>query len=112
MWAGWPGYDPTWTLIASDGETPVGIAMLLHSAGTLWVGELGVLEGWRGRGVGMALLRHSFAFAATHGYDEVRLGVDTENTTGATRLYERAGMTVRREFRTMELMVEGAPRSG
>ena len=59
-------------------------------------------------GCGVAL---PFAFVASKGYREVRLGVDTQNTTGATRLYEGAGMTVRREYRVVELGVEGSAAS-
>jgi mycothiol synthase len=33
---------------------------------------------------------------------KVRLGVDAENPTGATRLYERAGMRVLRRSNTWE----------
>ena len=40
----------------------------------------------------MALLRHSFAEFYRRGTTKVSLRVDAENLTGATRLYERAGM--------------------
>jgi ribosomal protein S18 acetylase RimI-like enzyme len=36
------------------------------------------------------------------GLRKVRLGVDAENPTGATRLYERAGMRVLRRSNTWE----------
>ncbi len=111
MWSGFPGYDPTWVLLAFEGEEAVGVSVLLPSEDLVWVGELGVLEPWRGRGIGMALLQRSFAFIASRGYGHVRIGVDTENTTGATRLYERAGTNVRREYRIVERPVEGAPRA-
>ncbi|MEO8477198.1 MAG: GNAT family N-acetyltransferase, partial [Actinomycetota bacterium] len=111
MWSAFPGYDPTWVLLAFEGEEPVGVSMLLPSEDIVWVGELGVLAHWRGRGIGMALLQRSFAFIASEGYGHVRIGVDTENTTGATRLYERAGTTVRREYRVVERRIEGAPRA-
>jgi hypothetical protein len=38
---------------------------------------------------------------------EVRLNLDAENQTGATRLYERAGMTLRREWLVYEKPLEG-----
>ena len=59
-----------------------------------WVGALGVREPWRRRGLGLALLRHAFAELTVAGSDVIGLGVDAENPTGATRLYERAGMHV------------------
>ncbi len=63
-----------------------------------WIEELGVRAERRGRGLGALLLRHAFARLADRGYREVRLNVDAGNETGATRLYERVGMTVRREW--------------
>jgi ribosomal protein S18 acetylase RimI-like enzyme len=62
-----------------------------------WVGALGVREPWRGRGIGMALLGRAFAEFHSRGVAHVGLGVDAQNPTGATRLYERAGMRVMTE---------------
>lgn len=59
-----------------------------------WVGTLGVRLAWRRRGLGLALLRESFRRFRGTGETTVALGVDVENPTGATRLYERAGMRV------------------
>jgi ribosomal protein S18 acetylase RimI-like enzyme len=58
-----------------------------------WVGSIGVLPQWRGRGIGEALLRTSFAEFWRRGERRVALGVDAHNAA-ATRLYERAGMHV------------------
>jgi ribosomal protein S18 acetylase RimI-like enzyme len=63
-----------------------------------WVGTLGVLRPWRKRGIGLALLRHSFNEFFRRGYRKVGLGVDAQNLTGALRLYENAGMHVRQAF--------------
>ena len=59
-----------------------------------WIGAIGVREPWRKRGLGLALLHHAFADWFRRGVTTVALGVDAENPTGATRLYERAGMHV------------------
>jgi ribosomal protein S18 acetylase RimI-like enzyme len=59
-----------------------------------WIGAIGVREHWRRRGLGLALLRHGFAELYRRGEHVIGLGVDAENPTGATRLYERAGMRV------------------
>ena len=59
-----------------------------------WIGMLGVREPWRRQGLGLALLRESFRRFRDTGETTVALGVDAENPTGATRLYERAGMAV------------------
>jgi mycothiol synthase len=61
-----------------------------------WIGILGVLPDYRRRGLGTALLRQSFREFRNRGATRVGLGVDSENVTGAVRLYERAGMRVHR----------------
>ena len=91
-----PDFDPSlWWLAEADGEV-AGICLgHWHSSGdpTLgWVGVLAVRKRWRGQGLGLALLRHSFGDFAARGVTKVGLGVDAENATGAVRLYERAGM--------------------
>ena len=40
----------------------------------------------------MALLRHAFGVFYQRGERRVGLGVDAQNLTGATRLYQAAGM--------------------
>ncbi len=57
-----------------------------------WVGSLSVRRPWRRRGLGLALLLHSFHALQERGKARVGLGVDAQNLTGATRLYEKAGM--------------------
>src|SRR5437016_14577840 len=47
---------------------------------------------FRSKGLGMALLRQSFVEFYRRGSRKARLGVDSQNLSGATRLYERAGM--------------------
>jgi mycothiol synthase len=65
--------------------------------GAGWVGAIGVRPRWRRRGLGLALLQHAFAEFHRRGERTIRLGVDVQNPTGATRLYERAGMRVESE---------------
>ena len=59
-----------------------------------WVGTLGVRRPWRKRGLGLALLRHSFNEFYRRDKRKVGLGVDAQNLTGALRLYESAGMHI------------------
>ena len=61
-----------------------------------WVHVLGVRRPWRRRGLGLALLLRVFAEFYARGERRAVLQVDSENETGATRLYERAGMSVAR----------------
>jgi ribosomal protein S18 acetylase RimI-like enzyme len=63
-----------------------------------FVNTLGVRRPWRRQGLGLALLHHAFGEFYRRGQKRVGLGVDASNLTGATRLYERAGMHVARQF--------------
>jgi mycothiol synthase len=89
-----PSYDPTLWLLARQGGEPVGALAASITGDRGWVDLLGVLRPARGRGVGAALLRHSFATLGERGVRKVLLAVDAQSPTGATVLYERMGMTV------------------
>jgi ribosomal protein S18 acetylase RimI-like enzyme len=85
---------PLWRVARLDGRM-VGVARAsgrYAQEGGGWVSELGVLPDVRGRGVARALLQTSFEANRAAGRRYVGLGVDTENTTGAVRLYESVGM--------------------
>jgi mycothiol synthase len=103
-----PSHDPTLWLVARDGGVPVGAltASVLGDRG--WVGEVGVLAPHRGRGIAAALLRRSFATFAGRGLRRVMLNVDAENPTGATALYERAGMRVVKRWDLWERSAGGS----
>jgi len=88
-------FDPTLWFIAHDGDEIAAFALCYAKKwGSAHVGLLGVRKPWRRRGLGLALLREAFAEFYSRGERTVALGVDAENPTGATRLYERAGMRV------------------
>ena len=91
-------FDPTLCFLAVDGEEIAGDAMCTDRMGAGWVGNLGVRRPWRRRGLGMALLRHAFGEFYRRGMRTVALGVDAQNPTGATRLYEQAGMRVTQRY--------------
>jgi mycothiol synthase len=74
-----------------------------------WVDEVGVLPSHRGRGIGAALLRRSFATFARRGLRRVLLNVDSENPTGATALYERVGMRAVKQWDLWERSPGGHP---
>lgn len=98
-------FDPSLFWLALEGEEIAGVCLCrFHESGDPgygWVSTLGVRPPWRRRGLGEALLRHAFAEFAGRGARRVGLGVDAENTTGAVRLYERAGMRVARRYDTL-----------
>lgn len=62
-----------------------------------YVGVLGTLREFRGRGLGRLLLHTSFAEFAKRGHRRAELDVDLTNVTGALGLYESVGMTRARE---------------
>ena len=102
------GYDPALFFIAIDGPSGeiAGINFCRshssYDADRGWVGSLGVRRPWRKRGLGLALLRHSFNEFYRRGRRRVGLGVDAQNLTGALRLYESAGMHVDQAYDTYE----------
>jgi ribosomal protein S18 acetylase RimI-like enzyme len=51
---------------------------------------IGIVAGWRGRGVGRALLEALFRQARTDGFEALSLSVERENER-AVRLYEKSG---------------------
>lgn len=89
-------FDPALWFVAMDGKEIAGVSLCWKSAfddpEMGWVGTLGVRRPWRRRGLGLALLHHSFAEFQRRGKARVGLGVDAESLTGATRLYTKAGM--------------------
>lgn len=99
-WRHWlvdrPDFDPLLWFVAYAGEEIVGISLCKGEAKG-WVDTLGVARSWRGKGLGLALLLHSFGEFYRRGQRRVGLGVDAQSLTGATRLYERAGMHVVKE---------------
>ena len=90
--------DPSLWFVAEVEGVPAGVAICRprdHGDPDCgWVSVLGVLREHRRVGLGTALLTHAFAELAQRGRGRVELGVDAESTTGAVRLYERAGMRV------------------
>jgi mycothiol synthase len=97
-------FDPTLWFIADDDGEIAGFSLCRSERrpGVGHVGVLGVRPRWRRRGLGLALLLHSFLELGARGRTKVDLGVDAENTTGAVRLYERAGMVVARRSDSYE----------
>ena len=83
-WVAWDDTEVAGSLLAF--ETPLGG----------YIDSLSVRRPWRGRGLGRALLLEAFAELRRRGLPRAYLGVDSENPTGAVRLYESAGMSPKR----------------
>jgi mycothiol synthase len=59
-----------------------------------WTEDICVRRPWRRRGLARALIADSLRELRARGMTEAALGVDTENQTGALRLYESLGFRV------------------
>jgi mycothiol synthase len=113
-WAHWmlerEGFDPSLWFLAVENEEIAGFSLCRPSEtrpDTGIVNLLGVRRPWRRRGLGEALLRHSFVEFHQRGFPRVVLGVDADSPTGAPRLYERAGMHVVRRIDFYEKELAG-----
>jgi len=99
-------FDPSLWFVATEGDEVVGGACCRASSprseDTAIVMELAVRRAWRRRGVALALLHSAFAEFHRRGIPRAELSVDAESPTGATRLYERAGMRVAFSWETWE----------
>jgi ribosomal protein S18 acetylase RimI-like enzyme len=91
-------FDPSLWIIAWDGNQIAGYSLCRFRMGIGWVGSLGVRRPWRKHGLGMALLLQSFHEFHQRGMNTIGLGVDASNPTGATRLYQKAGMNITAEY--------------
>lgn len=93
-----PDFDPTLRLIAEEGDQIVAVCNASPrdgaDASTGYIETIGVLRPWRRRGLAQAFLLHAFHVFYERGIMKVALHVDAESLTGATRLYEKAGMKV------------------
>jgi mycothiol synthase len=111
-WAHWhverDSYDPSLWFLALVGDKLAGFSICRPDpvdpvAG--YVNLLGVRRPWRRQGLGEALLLRSFEAFREKGMTRGTLGVDASSVTGATRLYERAGMSVYRDTVFLERAV-------
>ena len=59
-----------------------------------WVEHISVRKPWRRRGLARALIAASFPLLRERGVTEGALGVDSQNESGALRVYERCGFRV------------------
>ena len=95
-----PGTESLW-FVAADGQEIAATCLchpyLAEDPDVAYVFALGVRPAWRRRGVALALLLHSFFEIYRYGRRRVALSVDAESPTGATHLYEKAGMRIERQ---------------
>ena len=93
-----PDFDPELRFLVRGGGEIVGICNVRAKDGpdetTGYIETLGVRRAWRRKGIAKALLLHAFDACRNRGLSRVALHVDAASLTGATRLYESAGMHI------------------
>jgi ribosomal protein S18 acetylase RimI-like enzyme len=102
------GLDPAGTWIVRDVATDRDAGFLIASDRTIdqghgYVDVLGVIPEYRGRGIARELLATAFAYYRVRGMTGVSLGVDADNSTGATALYRGVGMREQQVWDLWEL---------
>ncbi|WP_433123465.1 GNAT family N-acetyltransferase [Arthrobacter koreensis] len=98
---GHPQFRPDWSFVVVDNDTgaigayqlasydPESPAIVGYSEG--YTELLGVLRPWRGKGIAPAMLAEAMRRFRDSGMQNAGLGVDTENPSGALRIYENLG---------------------
>jgi mycothiol synthase len=94
-----PMFDPRAWFLAVVGDEIVGAALNWKEG---YVKDLVVHPKWRGRGLGKALMLQTFGEFSRRGVPRVTLKTDSNNPTGAWRLYERVGMKIERTYEMFE----------
>jgi ribosomal protein S18 acetylase RimI-like enzyme len=95
-------FDPSLWFLAKDGEEIAGACRCstrkVEDPKLGWISQLSVRKPWRSKGLGTALLLTGFHEFMQRGMTRVGLGVDAASLTNATRLYEKAGMKICRQY--------------
>ena len=95
-------FDPSLWFLACEGRSAeiAGVALNLYAqqSNTGWVDHLSVRRAWRQKGIGRALLLHSFAEFYRRDIRQVKLSVDSKSLTNAPHLYESVGMKTVQQY--------------
>ncbi|MGD9092498.1 MAG: GNAT family N-acetyltransferase [Anaerolineales bacterium] len=109
---GWKGYmmrpdhfNPDLWFLLFIGSELTAVALCYDYPEYGWLRQLGVDASLRRRGIGSALLQHTFHVFYKRGHKTVALGVDSERPD-AYRLYENVGMQCVRQYNEYEKMIE------
>lgn len=93
-------FDPSLWFLACEGNEIAGVALNVFAkeANTGWVDHLSVRPTWRKRGIGKALLLHSFTEFYRRSIQHIKLSVDSKSLTNAPHLYESVGMKTVQQY--------------
>jgi mycothiol synthase len=101
FFTGVPQFRSDLTYLAMDYEKIAGFCINWveeeNEAKEGWIEAIGVSPSWRGRGIASAMLTQALAVFRAEGLERAALDVDTQNPTGALRLYEKHGFEVVKE---------------
>lgn len=114
--SGHPEFRGDCSFLAMDGEQVAAICVCAdryldeRTPGSQvgWIRDVGTLREYRGRGLATGLMLASLRAFQQKGYTSAGLGVDTENPSGALRIYERLGFRPARTTIMYEKQVTGA----
>jgi len=95
-------FKPDLWHLAMDGNEAAGCIISYLNGDAGWISYVAVRRPWRHKGLALAMLHHAFGDFYRRGIRQVGLNVDSQNATGATRLYTRAGMYMYHQFDTYE----------
>ncbi|MDE3087875.1 MAG: GNAT family N-acetyltransferase [Chloroflexota bacterium] len=117
-YVGWEAFKPDLTVIAQDAATRevAGFCTITLNAEENarlgirrgWIDILGVRRPYRKRGLATALLLAGLHNLSNAGAQQAALGCDSENLTGATRIYERVGFRVEKTRATYRKQMRDA----
>ena len=93
-------FDPSIWFLACAGNGVAGVALNVFrkDSNTGWVDHLSVRQAWRRRGIGKALLLHTFREFYLRSIHHIKLSVDSKSLTHAPHLYESVGMQTVQQY--------------
>ena len=93
FFTGGPHFRGDLSMIAMAGDAMVGFCVNWVNADIQegYIQAIGVIPGWRGRGLASALMARALTNFRNEKLMRAALDVDTQNPTGALRLYEKHG---------------------
>ena len=99
-------FQPQTSWVVYDGDTPVAYMQCSRyphdwedrGRTEAWIEGIGTIESYRGRGIASALITMALRSFRDDGMEYAILGVDSENSTGANRIYERLGFVPERRM--------------
>jgi mycothiol synthase len=113
-----PHMRPELWLLAEEEATGEIVGLGLNTIDPDWIAQAGRQEGYletlavlkehRKRGLGRALISKSLQVLRDAGMEAVHLHADSENSTGAMRLYEGVGFEVRKRYVAYRRTMRGA----